>query len=249
MVLFAIFGELGAGKTLSAVALTFRNWIVKHRKVYSNIPLYKIPYHFIESVDQLDKMKHGVVLADEMWTLINARRAISKKNQLVSSILLKSRKRELVYFFTTQVMNLIDRVVRQLVDFTAYPVLMGGNAYTNEPYLACKLYIFKGFSQRMDPSRLFRTMIYKTPLVYEMYDTTYEVADIIDNQPTEEFKIIFQESRNSEPIYFKTWEEAHEYGLKYWKEYLKNEDVRYWFPFDDVNIDEIFKEEKKEVEK
>ncbi|MEM1544404.1 MAG: hypothetical protein QW734_07765 [Candidatus Bathyarchaeia archaeon] len=237
MVLFAITGELGAGKTLSAVALTFRNWISKNKVIYSNIPLYKIPYHYIESVEQLDAMRNGVVLADEMWTLINARRAISKRNQLVSSILLKSRKRELIYFFTTQSMTLIDKVVRQLIDFTSYPVLLGGDAYSNEPYTVCKLYIFKGYSQRFSPAQLFRTIIYKTYLVYEMYDTNYEVSDIIDNGPVEGFKIIFQEDKNSKPIYFDNWEDANKYGLEYWKNYLKNEEVRYWFPFEDISLE------------
>ncbi|MBU5682621.1 MAG: hypothetical protein QXI77_00940 [Nanopusillaceae archaeon] len=237
MVLFAIVGELGTGKTLSAVALTFRNWYSKNKVVYSNIPLYKIPYHLIESVEQLDAMRNGVVLADEMWTLINARRAISKRNQLVSSILLKSRKRELIYFFTTQSMSLIDKVVRQMIDFTAYPVLMGGDVYRNEPYTVCKLYVFKGYSQRLNPSQLFRTIIYKTYLVYGMYDTNYEVSDIIENEKPDGFKIIFQEDKDSKPIYFDNWEDANNYARNYWNNYLNNEEVRYWFPFDDILVE------------
>jgi len=221
-----------SGKTLSAVALTFRNWFAKGRKVYSNIPLYKIPYHFIESVEQLDMMRDGVVLADEMWTLINARRSLSKRNQLVASILLRSRKRELVYFFTTQVLNLIDRTVRTLLDFTAYPILKGGDPIRNIPYTFCKLFIYKG--SQATPGALFRTLYYKTWLVYEMYDTNYEVTDIVFNETPQEWKIIFQESKDSKPIYFNTWEEAHEYAKKYWEEQFKKREILESLPFDDL---------------
>mgnify|MGYP001772909315 CR=1 FL=1 len=228
MVLFAIFGELGTGKTLSAVSLTFRNWIKKRTKVYSNIPLYKIPYHLIDSLDKLDMMRDGVVLADEMWTLLNARRSTSKTNRLVSSILLKSRKRDLVYFFTSQLLDLIDKTVRRIIDFSAYPVLVGG-----EPPIVCKLYVFKG--TRQDPRALFRTLYYKTPLVFQMYDTRYEVVDIVENENDGKWKIIFQEDPNKEPIYFETWEEADRYAYNWWLEKLREkDDYIEEFPWDDI---------------
>lgn len=228
MVLFSIIGELGTGKTLSAVSLTFRNWIKKRLKVYSNIPLYKIPYHLIDSVDKLDMMREGVVLADEMWTLLNARKSTSKTNRLVSSILLKSRKRDLVYFFTTQLLDLIDKAVRRLIDFTAYPVLVGG-----EPPLVCKLHVFKG--TKIDPRSHFRTLYYKTPLVFELYDTKYEVVDIIDNPNDGEWKIIFQESPDKEPIYFNSWEEADRYAYDYWLKKLATDNYYVEnFPWDDI---------------
>ena len=60
-----------------------------------------------------------------------------------------------------------------------------------------------------------KTIYFKTPLVFDMYLTEEEIdmADEVADAPL----IIFQESREKDPIFFKTWEEAHQHALKYWK--------------------------------
>lgn len=53
----------------------------------------------------------------------NSRLSSSKKNRLTSNILLKSRKRDLTLMFTSQLLDLLDKRVRKVLDFTAYTIL------------------------------------------------------------------------------------------------------------------------------
>jgi len=44
MVLIAITGELGVGKTLTLAFLCWNNWYYKKREIYTNFTLYGIPH-------------------------------------------------------------------------------------------------------------------------------------------------------------------------------------------------------------
>jgi hypothetical protein len=59
MVLFAIVGELGAGKTLALTYLAWTNWYKKGRKIYSNYNLYGIPFTKVKSMPDLENMQKG----------------------------------------------------------------------------------------------------------------------------------------------------------------------------------------------
>jgi hypothetical protein len=55
----AICGELGSGKTLALTFLAWHNWFKKKRIIYANYKLYGIPFYYINSIPDLDKMKEG----------------------------------------------------------------------------------------------------------------------------------------------------------------------------------------------
>jgi hypothetical protein len=61
---------MGAGKTLTATYLAWKNWYSRQMKIFSNYHLYKVPYYYIHTVKQLDYMHEGVALLDEMWRKI-----------------------------------------------------------------------------------------------------------------------------------------------------------------------------------
>lgn len=63
MVLMAVTGNLGSGKTLSLTYLGYRN-LMKGLKIYANYHL-QMPYEYIGTVKQLDKMKEGFFAGDE----------------------------------------------------------------------------------------------------------------------------------------------------------------------------------------
>jgi len=63
MVLMAVIGSLGAGKTLALTYLAWRNYR-KGLKVYSNYDL-KIPYVPVKSTKDVLKMKEGFFAGDE----------------------------------------------------------------------------------------------------------------------------------------------------------------------------------------
>lgn len=135
----------------------------------------------------------------------------------MANILLKSRKRGLTYCFTSQILDLLDKRVRKVMDFTAYPILNPGESL-------CKTSIFRtGFPK---PAHYIRTFYFKTPLVFNLYDTNEEVEVLrvpnegeeseLDAEPA---KIVWQEDKNTPPIYFEQWEDADKYAELYWKQF------------------------------
>jgi hypothetical protein len=107
-------------------------------------------------------MKDGFVAMDELWLLADARTSRATKNRITSNILAKSRKRGLTISFTAQVLSSIDSRIRQIVDFISYPIM-------NPNETLVKLLIFRG--SKANNGNYMKTLYYKTPLVYQMYDS------------------------------------------------------------------------------
>jgi hypothetical protein len=135
-VLFGVVGEMGSGKTLTVTQLGWKNWFTRNMKIYSNYPLYKLPYYYLESIKQLDHMYDGVALLDELWRIVDSRMSRKASNKLVADILARSRKRHLIYIFSAQVIDSVDKRIRKVQDFTAYPLLSRGET-------DCKVVIFR----------------------------------------------------------------------------------------------------------
>jgi len=68
MVLMAITGNLGSGKTLSLTYLAYRN-LMKGLTIYSNYHLM-FPFNYVTSVKQLNSMKSGFFAGDEKHLLL-----------------------------------------------------------------------------------------------------------------------------------------------------------------------------------
>jgi len=216
--LFGLAGELGAGKTLTLTYLAWKNWFMRRRKIYSNYHLFKIPYILVQSFEAFDKMKEGFVAMDELWRLIDSRASLTLRNRVTANILAKSRKRGLIIAFTVQVLDSIDKRVRKIMDFTAYPIL-------NATESICKVVVFRtGYPKA---GTYMKTFYFRTPLIFECYDTNEEIEPWEDDAEFKEL-IVFQPNFNPEHGYlcecekcgtklFKSWEEADKYAESYWR--------------------------------
>ncbi len=212
-----------SGKTLTAVSLCYKNWYVRKRKVFSNIHLYRIPYYHIKGINQINQCKDGFILADELWSICDARSSITKKNKIVSDILLRSRKRELIYAITTQDPSQLDKRIRRILDFTSYGLLS-----RNESVL--KLNIFRtGYPK---PGTFMSTMYFYTKEIFDMYDTNEEMD--MEEEVDEPMEIRFQPNFNREHgnfceceecggQIFETWKEADKAGSDYWKKKFESD--------------------------
>jgi intein/homing endonuclease len=123
--LFLVVGEMGAGKTLTQTQLGFKNWWSRKMKLYSNYHLYKLPYYYLETIKQIDFCRDGVVLLDEFWKICDARLSRKASNRVVADILARSRKRQLIYIFTAQVLDSVDKRIKKVTDFSSYPLEIG----------------------------------------------------------------------------------------------------------------------------
>ena len=167
MVLMAIVGSLGAGKTLALTYLAWRNYR-KGVKIYANYDL-KIPYTPVKTIKDVLNMKEGFFAGDELWNWLDSRTSMKKKNQIVGNFLLTSRKRGVNFAFTTQTFGQIDLRIRRVCDFIAMP-----NLTVDEKI--CRLVIFS------NPSlQLVKMYKFKTAPIFELYDT-HEVVDALPDE-------------------------------------------------------------------
>jgi hypothetical protein len=170
LVLFAIIGELGSGKTLLLAYLAWNNYYKKQRAIFSNFNLYGFPFTKITSIPSLDKMHEGFFAADELWLWIDARCTKQQKARVVSNILLKSRKRGITIAYTSQTIEQIEPRIRKITDFTAYPMMNVDNS-------VCKALVFKGV--RPSPATYLKSPIYfMIEPTYALYDTYEEIEQI-----------------------------------------------------------------------
>jgi hypothetical protein len=212
MVLFGFIGELGCGKTLSQTFMLWKNWLFRRKKIYANYHLFKIPYILITDVKHFQECREGFIGADEIWRICDSRLTRTSANRFVADILGRSRKRHLNYCFTSQLLDSLDKRIRKIMDFTAYPIL-------NASERLCKVNIFRtGYPKE---ASYMKTYYFKTPMVFEMFDTDEEI-DLNEEEAPEPMKIIFQESKDSEPMYFDTWEEADKTAERWW---IKNKKI------------------------
>lgn len=161
-------------------------------KLYSNYPLYKMPYYYLETIRQLDYMHDGVALLDELWRIVDSRMSRKASNKLVADILARSRKRRLVYIFTAQVIDTIDKRIRKVQDFTCYPMLGRGEK-------TCKAIIFRtGFAKN---ANYMKTFYYSTQIPFSTYDS------ILPDQNVFFF--------NDEKLHIEPVENLHKYADNY----------------------------------
>jgi intein/homing endonuclease len=128
-----------------------------------------MPYIYIDSVEKLDMAHDGYVALDEFWIYVDSRSSASSKNRITSSILLRSRKRELVYTFTTQMLDLLDKRVRKILDFTAYTLL-------NQNESVGKTLIFRGGYPK--EGMILKTMRFYAHGVFQLYNSITGDQDI-----------------------------------------------------------------------
>lgn len=113
-------GNIGSGKTCSLVRLAFRYYLQGYT-VYSNISL-QFPHETIRFKDLEAYAKSGTqfqksfFLIDEIHMALESRRSGSKRNIVLSHLILQSRKRDIQVGFTTQSLHQVDVRLRNQTD-------------------------------------------------------------------------------------------------------------------------------------
>jgi len=186
-------------------------------------------------------MRDGVALLDEIWRIVDSRMTRKTINKFVGDILARSRKRSIIYIFTAQVIDTIDKRIRKVMDFTSYAVM---NRYET----VAKVLTFRsGYAKT---GTYMKTFYFTTEIPMESYDTEEEIDMIDDTSDNKELttpepKLIWQEGKarcldcktvmvtgskcpncgsanleDIEPIYFDSWEEADLHAQKYWERWF-----------------------------
>jgi hypothetical protein len=112
------FGRLGTGKTLSGVIEAYRDYLLG-KTIFSNIPL-KFSHVPIREPRDFIKIRNGFCLADEIWSLVDNRRSMSKLNDIMTLISIRSDKQGFDIFYTQQYLQ-VDPRLRFITNYWIEP--------------------------------------------------------------------------------------------------------------------------------
>lgn len=166
MVRFCTFGDLGSGKTLSLVKEALRYKLSReHAIIWSNIELYGFKYRKIDSASVLFEIDEPCfVLLDELWHLADSRKSMSLINDVMSMLLLRSRKRGWVVGYSQQWYTQTDLRIRFITDVWIEPQFLKGRILREDIYdkharfLTTRFYdgtrFFENFDSFADPFTL-----------------------------------------------------------------------------------------------
>jgi len=189
MVLIAIVGELGSGKTLTLAYMCWNNWVKKKRKIFTNFPLFGIPHVMIKSIEGFFKMippetteeeifkgEEKFFAGDELWRWVDSRMigmGARERNKIISNILLASRKSFVTIAYTTQSLHQIDKRILDVTDLVFCPQMSPDKKYIT-------VYIFSG-GRKPYPSGI-PPFIFNCEPIYAIYNTFYKVQEITEKQ-------------------------------------------------------------------
>lgn len=183
MVLWALVGKMGGGKTLLMTYFIFINYIEKLNNVYTNYALnfpkrkdgyspQRINMDWLLDPNNAELFNCSIGL-DEIWVEMDSRNASSNINKAMSYILLQSRKRNVDIFMTAQTYMQLDKRVRNNADFIVY----------------CKKakrpgYIRFTIIPRDNPERGTKEYQIDGTKIYDLYNTNEIIKPKLNMQPT-----------------------------------------------------------------
>lgn len=186
MVLVAISGELGVGKTLLLSYLAWNNWYFKRRVIATNYTIYGIPHFRIRTINQFfkfipEKETEEEILAgvekwfggDDWWRWVSSRTIglkTKERNDIIQRILMASRKAFVTVCYSTQLFSMIDKNIREITDLYMKPILSPDNSYTKVQVYG----IYQG--KMLQPLQPF---YFNNEPIYSVFNTYERAGDII----------------------------------------------------------------------
>jgi len=160
MIIF-IPSPMGSGKTLTLTLLGYLHYLNGER-IYSN---YKVNYPHvpIRKPEEIEKIKNGVFLGDELWAWLDSRSSPSKINKTISKILLKSRKRGYSIYHTAQFFMQPEKRLREHSDKI---IVQSFNELTGRCTIT--FYNYMGSGRVSQP---LKSLTFNGRLVFPLYDS------------------------------------------------------------------------------
>jgi hypothetical protein len=177
--IIGIFGLQGSGKTMYMTRCGKKD-SEKGRTIYSNYHLKGIPYTPVTTLDDIEKIKNGTFLADELWLWIFARSSMSKMNQELMKIVMLNRKRNVDIYYTAQLSRSIDVLLRGVTTYFIYPsirpmkVIDKVKQETGEIEFRLHFFIFDAYGKLVMKNYLTKPLSYYG----NFYDTTEEINSL-----------------------------------------------------------------------
>jgi len=165
LVLVAIIGSIGSGKTLLMVLFAF----LSSREIYSNFKISLSRYKALEVMDLLELKDNIDVLIDEGYTWLESRTSGSILNRYLSYIVLQSRKRTIDIIISAQMFSSLDVRFREQCD-----LIIKCEKIVKKKKIAGFKYSFLFVESNLE--RTFFLDIKEARKYFDMYDT-YEIVE------------------------------------------------------------------------
>ena len=123
--IIAVLGNLGHGKTLTAVSLATMLKLINEElgndvTILSNTPL-NIEHEFLERMSQLQDRRNTIMLIDEFYLIADSYSWQSSSSFMTVDVSMDLRKRNNKIILTSQYYNQIAKRVRQLITLFIKP--------------------------------------------------------------------------------------------------------------------------------
>lgn len=174
MAITGFIGDIGGGKTASMVREAYIKHIQEDKKIISNMRLnfnhqYITLDNFMSMIDNKENLTDCILLLDELHIWLDSRTSMSKRNRVVSYLLLQSRKLSIDIFYTTQYITQVDVRVRNLTNTLV-------ECYTDVSPEDSEKYTLNIVNIRKINKMITRKHIFKTRYVYNLYDTNEVIS-------------------------------------------------------------------------
>jgi len=178
--IIGICGLQGTGKTMLMSKLGQIAHEKSGSKIYAN---YHLAYDYIpiSSLNDMNKMRDGIFLADELWLWLFSRSSMSKLNQELSKLIMLNRKRRLSIIYTAQLYRTVDILLRRVTNFTIIPNIVKIGELENEYEYTIK------FKAHNEIGQFLKNGIIRSNLkeMGSQYNTLEEIKNLGDKTPLE----------------------------------------------------------------
>lgn len=177
-----IIGDTGDGKTtvMTALAMFYH---AQGRKIFSNYTLIGIPYTYLDPNDIASLMfqedsplKHCVILTDEAHMDLGKFSFFEKKVRDIGDFATQTRKRDIIWLYTTQVFRNLCKTIRDLTTNFIYCSQVDEDIYKIEMY-----------NRSINNNGYIKTLFLKGAPYYKHFDTGEIIRKTMD-KPDEPIK-------------------------------------------------------------
>lgn len=177
--IIGIIGDLGQGKTLSAVYLALKMKRMGYT-IISNMKNFALNDDIIDDpqkIQELNSKDKYLIILDEIYVYADSRNSMSKSNRLLSYLVFQSRKRNIDIIYTAQKISSVDIRIRGLTNIFINTINLG----IVDNHIILKWELIKDISRNFEYTPV-RTIRIKIPVkLFKLYDT-YEIISFRDEK-------------------------------------------------------------------
>ena len=117
--IIGITGAQGSGKTLLTSMFAYRYFSKRDSEIFAN---YELNFDHkplcMKDIENADfDFNNSVLAVDEIHLFLDSRTSGTKKNRLISYFITQSRKRNIIFIYTTQHAHQVDKRLRSNTDY------------------------------------------------------------------------------------------------------------------------------------